>query len=89
MLDDNDDFLFIHTAPEKSLVVQMSVLTNALVNIFSVIALQWSPWWKAKVTFQSINGTVHQIINFRLNLIFWIVMGSGEAHFGRRGLKNA
>ena len=33
-----------------------------------------------------LKGTVLQMINFCLNLIFWIVMGGGIAHFGRRGL---
>ena len=32
-------------------------------------------------------GILHQKISFRLNLIFWIVMGCGIARFGRRGLK--
>ena len=32
-------------------------------------------------------GILHQKIFYRLNLIFWIVMGCGIAHFGRRGLK--
>ena len=34
-----------------------------------------------------LKGTVLQMINFCLNLIFWIVMGGGIARFGRRGLK--
>ena len=32
-------------------------------------------------------GILHQKIFYRLNLIFWIVMGCGIARFGRRGLK--
>ena len=35
----------------------------------------------------SLKGILHQKILYRLNLIFWIVMGSGIARFGRRGLK--
>ena len=34
-----------------------------------------------------VKGILHQKIFYRLNLIFWIVMGCGIAHFGRRGLK--
>ena len=32
-------------------------------------------------------GILHQENFCRLNLIFWIVMGCGIAHFARRGLK--
>ena len=32
-------------------------------------------------------GILHQKIFYRPNLIFWIVMRCGIAHFGRRGLK--
>ena len=34
-----------------------------------------------------VKGILHQKIFFRLNLIFWIVMGCGIVRFGRRGLK--
>ena len=34
-----------------------------------------------------IKGILHQKNFYRLNLIFWIVMGCGIARFGRRGLK--
>ena len=34
-----------------------------------------------------LKGILHQKIFFRLNLIFWIVMGWGIARFGRRSLK--
>ena len=34
-----------------------------------------------------VKGILHQKIFYRLNLIFWIVMGCGIARFGRRGLK--
>ena len=34
-----------------------------------------------------LKGILHQKIFYRLNLIFWIVMGCGIARFGRRGLK--
>ena len=40
----------------------------------------------AKVAFK---GILHQKIFYRPNLIFWIVMRCGIAHFGRRGLKIA
>ena len=33
-----------------------------------------------------IKGILHQKKFYRLNLIFWIVMGCGIAHFGRRRL---
>ena len=35
----------------------------------------------------SLKGILRQKNFYRLNLIFWIVMGCGIAHFGRRGLK--
>ena len=34
-----------------------------------------------------VKGILHQKIFYRLNLIFWIVMGCGIVRFGRRGLK--
>ena len=34
-----------------------------------------------------VKGILQQKIFYRLNLIFWIVMGCGIARFGRRGLK--
>ena len=34
-----------------------------------------------------VKGILHQKNFYRLNLIFWIVMGCGIARFGRRGLK--
>ena len=37
--------------------------------------------------FINVKGILHQKIFYCLNLIFWIVMGCGIAHFGRRGLK--
>ena len=36
---------------------------------------------------QDFKGILHQQVFYRLNLIFWIVMGCGIARFGRRGLK--
>ena len=35
----------------------------------------------------ALKGILHQKIFYRLNLIFWIVMGCGIACFGRRSLK--
>ena len=40
-----------------------------------------------KVILNSLKGILHQKIFYRLNLIFWIVMGCDIARFGRRGLK--
>ena len=34
-----------------------------------------------------VKGILHQKIFYRLNLIFWIVLKCGVAHFARRGLK--
>ena len=34
-----------------------------------------------------LKGILHQKIFYRLNLIFWIVMGCGIARFGLKGLK--
>ena len=34
-----------------------------------------------------VKGILHQNFFYRLNLIFWIVMGCGMARFSRRGLK--
>ena len=34
-----------------------------------------------------VKGILHEKIFYRLNLIFWIVMGCGIARFGRKGLK--
>ena len=34
-----------------------------------------------------LKGILHQKIFYRLNLIFWIVMGCGIDRFGRKGLK--
>ena len=34
-----------------------------------------------------LKGILHQKIFYRLNFIFWIVMGYGIARFGRKGLK--
>ena len=36
-----------------------------------------------------LKGILHQKIFYRLNLIFWIVIGCGIARFGQRGLKNS
>ena len=40
-----------------------------------------------QITICLLKGILHQKIFYRLNLIFWIVMGCGIARFGRRGLK--
>ena len=43
---------------------------------------------KSMMTFiLAIKGIHHQKIFYRLNFIFWIVMGCGVARFGRKGLK--
>ena len=36
-----------------------------------------------------VKGILHQKNFYRLNLIFWLVMGCGIARFGRRGLKTS
>ena len=41
---------------------------------------------QAQTRKQTLKGILHQKNFYRLNLIFWIVMGCGIAHFGRRGL---
>ena len=42
---------------------------------------------EGEVSNAGVKGILHQKNFYRLNLIFWIVMGCGIAHFGRRGLK--
>ena len=37
--------------------------------------------------YRRLKGILHQKIFYRLNLIFWILMGCGIARFGRKGLK--
>ena len=39
------------------------------------------------ITHIGLKGILHQKVFYRLNLIFWIVMGCGIARFSRRGLK--
>ena len=43
--------------------------------------------FKPEKNFCKLKGILHQKIFYRLNLIFWIVMGCGIARFSRRGLK--
>ena len=40
------------------------------------------------LTLLKITTILKGIIPFCSNLIFWIIMGCGIAHFGRRGLEN-
>ena len=47
--------------------------------------LPWQPYCGHFHT--ELKGILHQKNFYRLNLIFWIVMGCGIARFGRRGLK--
>ena len=57
-----------------------------------VILVNCSASWHAqvpafhKVPKFKVKGILHQKIFYRLNLIFWIVMGCGIADFDRRGL---
>ena len=44
-------------------------------------------WADRRVLKTLFKGILHQKIFYRLNLIFWIVMGCGIARFGRKGLK--
>ena len=45
-------------------------------------------WWMAhQKRSKKVIGIIHQKNFYRLNLIFWIVMGSGIARFDRKGLK--
>ena len=63
---------------------------------------RWGPSWKQGITLlkswnilwiaelwhmPALKGILHQKNFYRLNLIFWIVMGFGIARFGRRSLK--
>ena len=41
--------------------------------------------WEGRIA--TFKGILHQKNFYRLNLIFWIVMGCGIARFSRRGLK--
>ena len=43
--------------------------------------------WRDYHTGEQLKGILYQKIFYRLNLIFWIVMGCGIARFGQRGLK--
>ena len=62
--------------------------TNKFPLSFLVIVGQNSQHKRAKSdTFKVVfKGILHQKIFYRLNLIFWIVMGCGIADFDRRGL---
>ena len=60
--------------------------------MFSLFAQEldgnWQKWRKKQeMVILAFKGILHQKIFYRLNLIFWIVMGCGIARFGRRGLK--
>ena len=58
-------------------VQKIEVLVRFLVAIFTL----------RLVNVSKVKGILHQKKFCRLNLIFWIVMGCGIAHFARRGLK--
>ena len=79
------------------------VCTYAVMHIYDAISVQPSCLNKGRVErwkeptynfiyccikiLKPLKGILHQKIFYRLNLIFWIVMGCGIARFGRRGLK--
>ena len=51
----------------------------------SVFTWEWGKGGSFKAGL-GLKGILHQKIFYRLNLIFWIVMGCGIADLGRRGL---
>ena len=48
---------------------------------------EWSTAFEQADASPLVKGILHQKNFYRLNLIFWIVLGCGTAHFARRGLK--
>ena len=72
----------------------MTKVKNPPPSGFSVLLARASRWsstlvWKQFFLSQIFlfKGILHQKNFYRLNLIFWIVMGCGIARFGRKGLK--
>ena len=62
-----------------------SIATNAVLHISSFsLDLTFKENYQETACFK---GVHHQKNFYRLNLIFWIVMGCGIARFGQRGLK--
>ena len=44
--------------------------------------------WRENISIEHLlKGILHQKFFYRLDLIYWIVMGCGTARFGRKGLK--
>ena len=79
-----------HATNESSVVtVLWCILPDVVCHIHLWYRLIWPGWpgQKAKLINPSFKGILHQKNFYRLNLIFWIVMGCGIARFGRRGLK--
>ena len=60
---------------------------NKIVFLLWSTVLNWKAQHLSLVTIFTFRGILHQKNFYRLNLIFWIVMGCGIARFGRRGLK--
>ena len=78
-----NQFMFVaRTAQRERTMIMDIVAMVAFFRSFGLLCskLAISPWKKIK-------GILHQKIFYRLNLIFWIIMGCGIAHFGRKGLK--
>ena len=76
VLGDHDRVLDVVLHPFKAL---DALLTSVPEDINQDLSL--------KKSIEKLKGILHQKIFYRLNLIFWIVMGCGIARFGRRGLK--
>ena len=75
-------------------VVEQYFCTNfmfAQLSFWEELIWELLQWERLQFWFQKsckwLKGILHQKNFYRLNLIFWIVMGCGIARFGRRGLK--
>ena len=68
-------------------VIQTSCLKKTLeIRTKSVNMITWRMPDMSRVV-RPFKGILHQKIFYRLNLIFWIIMGCAIACFGRKGLK--
>ena len=90
----------IATAPRSSSACNCGFIKRAQFNQTSSMAPSrpiyppqptahmWPSLYYAQTcSFMLVKGILHQKIFYRLNIIFWIVMGCGIARFGRRDLK--
>ena len=76
--------------PEKREHFQASIYMGCSLAAAALLAAFLDPLSKDNsqvLCESSLKGILHQKIFYRLNLIFWIVMGCGIARFGQRGLK--